>query len=218
MNKKMSKWIDAEQNKWMFLFPWFGPSSFWKCPWSHTSTQSQSLADRCLTLGLGTGPACLACCATGLLPKAVLSSMPHNATGTKSRSGQAMLCWIVEPSVAGSPAVTAVMMALCQGCSRKAGRCWGRGHWEVERTCSLPSIFMLRTSIDSYDGDGHRGELHETQGPSMTLVKSCNLFVFQFLICQALKRYDFMIKSSASYWQLLTPIYADFLCPKLPLK
>ena len=126
MNKKMSKWIDVEQNKWMFLFPWFGLSSFWKCPWSHTSTQSQSLADRCLTLGFGTGPACLACWATGLLPKAVLPSMPHNATGTNSRSGQAMLSWIVEPLVAGSPAASAVMVALCQGCGRKAGRSWGR--------------------------------------------------------------------------------------------
>ena len=222
MNKKMSKqvseWIGVEQNKWMFLFPWFGLSSFWKCPLSHTSTQSQSLADQYLTLSLGTGPGCSACWATDILPKAVLSSMAHNLTGTKSSSGQAMLCWTVVPLVADSSAVTAVMMAFCQGCGRKAGRCWGRGHWQVESTWLLPSIFMLRASVEPYDGEGQRGGLHENWDSSMTLVKSCNLFVFQFLTCQALKCYDFEIKNSASYWWLLTPTYTDLLCTKLPLK
>ena len=151
-----------------FSPPGLASLAFGNAPQSHTSTQSQSLADRCLTLGLGTGPACLACWATGLLPKAALSSMPHNSIGTKSSSGQAMLCWMEEPLVAGSPAVTAVVVALCQGCSREAGRCWGRGHWEVGRTCSLPSMFMLRTSTDAYEGEGHPPspcegeELHET--------------------------------------------------------
>lgn len=140
MSTQVSEWIGVEQNKWVFLFPRFGLSSFWKCPRSHTSTQSQSLADQYLTLSLGTGPGCSACWATDILPKAVLSSMAHNLTGTKSSSGQAVLCRTVVPLVADSSAVTAVMMAFCQGCGRKAGRCWGRGHWQVESTWLLPSI------------------------------------------------------------------------------
>lgn len=130
-------------------------------------------------------PSLLSRLGRGAPSRAVLSPMLHNLTGTKSNSGQATPHWTVEPWVADSPAVTTVMMALCHGCCRKAGRCWGDGEalaaGEHQVSAKHSHVHSLHWS---YDSEGHRGGLRQNWGSSMTLIKSCNCFYFSFLPAQ----------------------------------
>ena len=123
-------------------------------------------------------PSLLSRLGRGAPSRAVLSPMLHNLTGTKSNSGQATPHWTVEPWVADSPAVTTVMMALCHGCCRKAGRCWGDGEalaaGEHQVSAKHSHVHSLHWS---YDSEGHRGGLRQNWGSSMTLTKSCNCFI-----------------------------------------
>lgn len=80
----------------------------------------------------------------------------------------------------------------------------------MESTWSLPRMFILMASIESKDIGGG---LSEDRGSSMTLVKSCDDFVFRFLTYRVLKCYDFVIKNSASNRWLYTPTNTGSVCP-----
>lgn len=57
-------------------------------------------------------------------------------------------CLDSAPLAAESPAVTALMVALCHSCGRRAGRCQGRMCWHMGGTLLFRKHFMLRPQLN----------------------------------------------------------------------
>lgn len=151
MSKQVSEWINVETSNWMFLFPCLASlasvnahshipahrARAWQTDvWLSILVLAQP-AQRNGPWSFFLGLCCAPCSITWQGPSPVL--------------GRQCSAWTVVPLVADSPAVTAVVMALCHSCCRRAGRCWGKGCGHVESTWSLPSIFKFMASAEPYD-------------------------------------------------------------------
>lgn len=123
----------------------------------------------------------------------------------------------VVPLAADSPAVTTVMMALCHGCCRRAGRCW-EGCWHAGSTWSLPSMFMLMASLESYHSSKHKEGLDEnwvSLWPWSIHVTSLCFYFSPAKFWSAMILWLRTQHETDGFW---TPTNIGCFCPMWPLK